>query len=292
MTTWDEIKNDPNARKILNSGFIALMDHMGDDQTIVQSARVSYGQGTKTVNQDRGLIRYLMRHQHTTPFEMVEFRFLCKMPIFVARQWVRHRTANVNEYSGRYSVMVDEFYVPELDQILPQSTQNHQGRAGSMLICDQQAAQQQIIDANNECYQRYQTLIGNKNHSEVYDFTDGFSGIAREMARGVLSVNNYTEWYWKCDLHNILRFLSLRMDSHAQYEIRVFAEAMYDLIKPYVPLTIEAFEDYVLHGSSVSRMELNVLKDILKTNDITDEVLTNAGLSNREISDFRNKFNI
>ena len=292
MTTWDDIKHDPNARKLLDHGFVALVNHMGNDSDIVQSARVSYGAGTKTVNEDRGLIRYLMRHRHTTPFEMVEFRFICKMPIFVARQWIRHRTANVNEYSGRYSVMVDEFYVPELQHIAPQSTQNHQGRAGDMSTQDQYAAQQAIVKANQDSYRRYQELLGEKTGPEAADFTDDFNGIAREMARGVLSVNNYTEWYWKCDLKNLLGFLALRMDHHAQYEIQVFANAMYDLIKPYVPMALEAFDDYELHASHISRMETEAIQQLLLGNTLTDDDLTSNGMSKREVVDFKSRFKL
>ena len=238
MTKQSEILNDEKYVPLLNHGFVGLIDSMGNDSSIVQAARVSYGAGTKKVSEDRGLIRYLLRNLHTTPLEMVEFKFHCKMPIFVARQWIRHRTASVNEYSGRYSVMVDEFYVPELENILPQSTTNKQGRGGEMSDEQKQKIQLAIRESNDDCYDRYRQLL---NDDQMNDL--GEEGLAREMARGVLSVNNYTEWYWKIDLHNLFHFLGLRMDSHAQYEIRMFANAMYDAIKPIVPFAAEAFEE-------------------------------------------------
>lgn len=301
MATWNDVKNDPMAIECLNHGFVVLKDVMGNDKTIVQSARVSYGDGTKKVSEDRGLIRYLIRHFHTTPIEMVEFRFLCKMPIFVARQWIRHRTANVNEYSGRYSVMVDEFYVPELEHILPQSKTNNQGRDGEMSMEDKIIVRDQIIESNFECYNRYQDLLGVESGKM---FSDDFEGISREMARGVLSVNNYTEWYWKIDLHNLLHFLALRMDSHAQYEIRVFANAMYNLIKPVIPLAAEAFEDFILNAERMSRMEMDLLRYMLggkswdeMTTIIGGEegekgVAKYFGLSIRELREFKVKFKI
>lgn len=309
MTQWNDIKEDPNARQCLNHGFVVLTDVMGNDKTIVQSARVSYGDGTKKVSEDRGLIRYLMRHLHTTPIEMVEFRFLCKMPIFVARQWIRHRTANVNEYSGRYSVMVDEFYVPELENILPQSTTNMQGRSGEMSMEDKQAVRDNIIAANEKCYAQYQNLLGNNPTDEhgtqwndVNEYSDTFEGISREMARGVLSVNNYTEWYWKIDLHNLFHFLALRMDSHAQYEIRVFANAMYELIKPAIPLAAEAFEDFILNAERMSRMEMDLLRymvegswDLAKSafGEGTEKgVAKHFGLSMRELREFKEKLGL
>ena len=302
MTQWNDIKEDPNARQCLNLGFVVLTDVMGNDKTIVQSARVSYGDGTKKVSEDRGLIRYLMRHLHTTPIEMIEFRFLCKMPIFVARQWIRHRTANVNEYSGRYSVMVDEFYVPELEHILPQSTTNKQGRDGEMSMADKIAVRDEIIKSNIECYNRYQNLLGGDLEKSSMVFSDSFEGISREMARGVLSVNNYTEWYWKIDLHNLFHFLALRMDSHAQYEIRVFADAMYELIKPVIPLAVEAFEDFILNAERMSRMEMDLLRymvegswDLAKSafGEGTEKgVAKHFGLSMRELREFKEKLGL
>lgn len=300
MTKQTEVLNNPDYTPMLNAGFVGLIDSMGDDSSIVQAARVSYGDGTKTVNEDRGLIRYLIRHLHTTPVEMVEWKFHCKMPIFVARQWIRHRTASVNEYSGRYSVMVDEFYVPELEHILPQSTTNNQGRGGEMSLEDKLAVRQCIIDSNKNCYERYQELLGNPDIE--HGWSGDFEGLSREMARGVLSVNNYTEWYWKIDLHNLFHFLALRMDSHAQYEIRVFANAMYELIKPHVPLACEAFEDYRLHAERMSRMEMELLRfmasgrswELTKANfgGSDKDVAEHFELSIRELIEFKVKLGL
>lgn len=294
MTKQTDVLDNPNYTPMLNAGFVGLIDSMGDDSSIVRAARVSYGDGTKSVSEDRGLIRYLVRHLHTTPLEMVEFQFHCKMPIFVARQWIRHRTANVNEYSGRYSVMVNEFYVPELEHILPQSKTNNQGRGGEMSLEDKQVVRDNIIAANENCYERYQELLGNPDIE--HGWSDDFEGLSREMARGVLSVNNYTEWYWKCDLHNIFHFLGLRMDEHAQYEIRVFANAMYKLIKPIIPLAAEAFEDYRLYSERMSRMEMDILKKLFKDFQSKAElnilIEDSSELSSREKRELREKLGI
>lgn len=298
MTKQSEILGNDKYIPVLNNGFVGLIDHMGNDDAIVQAARVSYGEGTKTVSEDRGLIRYLLRHKHTTPFEMVEFKFHMKMPIFVARQAIRHRTASVNEYSGRYSVMVDEFYVPELDVIQPQSQTNKQGREGEMSLEDRIKVQQEIIKSNEDCYARYKALLGENGGDYVIDFTDDFEGISREMARGVLNVNNYTEWYWKCDLHNIFHFLKLRMDSHAQYEIRELANAIYSLIKPIVPIAAEAYEDYLFGSENFSRMEMDILRKILNQDRwdqfvaIEDFSFEDYGLTKREAREFMHKFNL
>ncbi len=243
---------------MLDHGFIALVDAMPRlvpegqtaDSAIVQAARVSYGHGTKKVNEDRGLIRYLLRHRHTTPFEMVEFKFHIAMPIFVARQWIRHRTANVNEYSGRYSLIKDQFYTPGLEQVRKQSTANKQGGEETLTNEDEiQTAQDFLayLDDSKSLYGRYESLTE--------------QGVSREMARIGLPVSVYTQWYWKCDLHNILRFLSLRMDHHAQHEIRVYAEAMCKLIEPIVPVTIEAWRDYAFESMHLSRLEVQALKE-------------------------------
>lgn len=238
----------------LDKGFVKLVDAMPRlvpgttaDYAIVQAARVSYGDGTKSVNEDRGLIRYLLRHTHTTPFEMVEFKFHCKMPIFVARQWIRHRTANVNEYSGRYSVMKDEFYFPDLDNIRQQSKSNKQG--GDTQI-DPKDAQGYLDVLNEMCDKAYATYMDANE-----------KGVAREQSRMILPVNNYTEWYWKIDLHNLFHFLGLRCDKHAQWEIRVFAEAMLKLIEPIVPVAVEAWNDYHDHRGAVklTRLEIEAL---------------------------------
>lgn len=254
---YDVMLNLP-AREIkcLDLGFAELVDVMPRlvpedqktaDYAIVQAARVSYGNGTKSVNEDRGLIRYLMRHVHTTPFEMIEFKFHCKMPIFVARQWIRHRTANVNEYSGRYSVMKDEFYKPELDNVRQQSKTNKQG--GDTEI-GQETAKDFIARLDEVCIKAYQ----------VYEkYLD--EGVSREQARMILPLNLYTEWYWKIDLHNLFHFLALRCDAHAQWEIRVFAEAMLSLIQPIVPMAVEAWNDYHDHRGAIkiTRLEIDAI---------------------------------
>jgi len=239
----------------LDKGFVKLVDAMPRlvpgttaDYAIVQAARVSYGDGTKSVSEDRGLIRYLLRHTHTTPFEMVEFKFHCKMPIFVARQWIRHRTANVNEYSGRYSVMKDEFYIPDIDNIRQQSKTNKQGGDQQMSTMDAQGFLDVLNETCDKAYATYQEYIE--------------KGVAREQSRMILPVNNYTEWYWKIDLHNLFHFLGLRCDKHAQMEIRVFADAMLKLIEPIVPVAVEAWNDYHDHRGAIklTRLEIEALQ--------------------------------
>ena len=245
-----------DAIKCLDKGFVRLVDSMGGDDAIVQSARVSYGKGTSKVSQDRGLIRYLMRHRHTTPFEMVEFKFHCKMPIFVARQWVRHRTANINEYSLRYSEARDEFYYPDPDNIEFQSALNKQGRMGEV---DSELKQK---------VQRYFKEISERSF-EIYSELNE-AGVARELARAVLPVNLYTEWYWKNDLHNLLHFIGLRSDGHAQYEIRVFSDAMTSFVKEVAPFAWEAYQDYVVKGMRFSKIEQNLLERKLPDRVIDD----------------------
>jgi len=260
----------------LDKGFVRLIDVMGDDDAIVQAARVSYGEGTKRVTEDRGLIRYLLRHLHTTPFEMVEFKFHIKLPIFVARQWIRHRTANVNEYSGRYSEMKDEFYVPAVEQIRPQSVTNKQGRSEQAMPPDVASRiVSQMEETQRELYDEYQSLLGDN--------------LARELARINLPLSNYTEWYWKIDLHNLFHFLRLRIDPHAQYEIRVYGEAMAELVKQVVPIAWEAFEDYILHSTKFSRNELAVLASILPADLPEEASLEKFGLKGREAREFLEK---
>jgi thymidylate synthase (FAD) len=274
MTLQTEIANDPKYVPVLDYGFVGLVDTMGTDASIVQAARVSYGDGTKTVLEDRGLIRYLMRHKHTSPFEMCQIKLHIKMPIFVMRQWVRHRTASLNEYSGRYSVMTDEFYMPEPDVIQPQSKDNKQGRTGALGAVSTTGVRWMMEAAYSQSYDIYQALLGEKDESKYRDgevvfdpyseddplFGDDFNGIAREMARCVLPVANYTELYWTQNLHNMMHLLKLRMDPHAQYEIRVFADAVYDLIKPIYPEALQAFDDYVREAKTLSRMESDLTK--------------------------------
>ncbi len=247
--------------KVLDHGFVALVDAMPRlvpegytaDQAIVQAARVSYGAGTKQINEDRGLIRYLLRHRHTTPFEMVEFKFHIAMPIFIARQWIRHRTANVNEYSARYSIVKDRFYKPSLESVRKQSVSNRQGGEQTFNVSDEQ----QIKTAQDflAFLDHVETLYG-----KYLSLTE--QGVSRELARMGLPVNVYTEWYWKCDLHNILRFISLRLDSHAQLEIRAYAQAMLDLIEPIVPHTVEAWKDYEFNALHLSALEIQAIRDL------------------------------
>lgn len=262
--------------KCLDHGFVRLVDWMGDDSSIVQAARVSYGKGTKSVSEDTALIRYLMRHLHTSPFEMVEFKFHVKLPIFVARQWIRHRTANVNEYSGRYSEMPDEFYLPEPEQLRLQSTLNKQGR-GEAIIENSSEIIDRMKLTQDRLFQEYSELLS--------------TGLAREIARINLPLSNYTEWYWKIDLHNLFHFLRLRLDTHAQYEIRVYAEAISKIIKQIVPIAYQAFEDYTLEAIRFSRNELNVLKSLINKELPPDEKLSELGLSKREIQEFKEKIN-
>jgi len=265
--------------KCLDKGFIRLVDVMGDDSAIVQAARVSYGKGTKSVRQDRELIRYLLRHRHTSPFEMVEFKFHVKLPIFVARQWIRHRTANVNEYSGRYSQMKDEFYIPDKEQIRLQNQFNRQGRSEDMLEdTDTNQIISKLSDIQSMLFAEYNSLLE--------------KDIARELARINLPLSTYTEWYWKIDLHNLLHFLKLRMDGHAQYEIRVFADVIKEIIDNFVPITVEAFEDYILNAKTFSKQELLVLNELMVNNPPDDELLKKHDLAGLEAREFKGKLKV
>jgi thymidylate synthase (FAD) len=286
LRTEIDFSNDPNYVPVLDHGFVGLVDHMGSDDAIVQAARVSYGQGTKAVQTDRGLIRYLMRYEHTTPFEMCEVKFHLKLPIFVMRQLVRHRTASLNEYSARYSEITDEFYLPEPEQLKPQSTTNKQGRAGE--LTDEQRAH--VIADQLEAW----------DHSyNIYHPHIDTVGLARETARAILPVGGYTECYWKANLKNFLHMIRLRADSHAQWEIQEYANAMYNLAKPYFPVACEAFEDYIQHSVKVSRYEYHLLKRLIDQNQWsyieedfrTDDGICEAwGLSKRELSEFKKKW--
>jgi len=271
---------------VLDHGFIRLVDYMGDQPAIVQAARVSYGKGTKTVNEDRGLIRYLMRHRHTTPLEMLEIKLHVKLPVFVARQWIRHRTANVNEYSARYSILANEFYIPEIEDVQPQSTENHQGRGGSMPETVRRAMVESIRLHSDTSYGIYEELYKGWNHfdpsgtpwedyfdpaeehqarsiTRVEDYDKDY-GMARELARMVLPPNIYTEWYWKVDLHNLLHFLSLRADPHAQKEIRAYADVMLEMVQEWVPAVWEAFQDYVMGAETFSRQEMEIIRALVE----------------------------
>lgn len=288
MTKVEQVKNDKNYIAVLDHGFVGLVDHMGDDQSIVQAARVSYGKGTKNKSDDIGLIRYLLRNKHTTPFEMCEIKFHCKMPIFVARQWIRHRTASVNEYSARYSEMPDEFYIPNIENIAPQSKSNNQGRDGQLCDYDKEQIRDAITYNGEESYGSYQILLGNEDDGGMFsrDENDPYPGLARELARMILPLNNYTEWYWKMDLHNLFHFLQLRLDPHAQFEIRVFAEAIYKLTKPLYPIACKAFEDYKLNAVTFSADEMKIINRIIKRDGMIYEELDYTNLSEREATEF------
>ena len=262
---------------LLDHGFVRVIDYMGDDGAVVQAARVSYGKGTKKVSEDRGLIHYLMRHRHTTPFEMCEIKYHVKLPIFVARQWIRHRTANVNEYSARYSILDNEFYLPAPEQIAAQSRSNRQGR-GEVLS---PAEQQRVLDLLREdalrSYRDYTVLLNEDEAGNVVD--PARQGLARELARMNLTLNFYTQWYWKTDLHNLLNFLSLRADAHAQYEIRVYADAMIETLERWVPMTAEAFRQYRLGGVHLSASALAAVKRMLSGESVTQ---AESGMTKRE----------
>ncbi len=306
-SVYDISDTDKNYLKILNYGFVGLVDTMpagkrNGDSAIVNAARVSYGKGTKKVSTDRNLIRYLLRNDHTSPFEMVEFKFHLKIPIFVSRQLVRHRTASINEWSGRYSEMTDEFYLPELKDIKKQSNDNKQGRDGEISNFNKKGVLWVLNTAHENAYNAYKTLLG----EEITDFYDLYSvideedhdsrildedfknvGIAKELARIVMPVSNYTELYWKIDLNNLFRFLRLRLDHHAQYEIRVLAQAIYDLAKPYCPLAFEAFEDYKLNSATFYGEELELIKNLFSKEDMKEiRSKLEKTLSKREIEEF------
>ena len=259
--------------KVLDHGFIRVIDYMGDDAAIVQAARVSYGKGTKTVSEDAGLINYLMRHRHTTPFEMCEIKLHVKLPIFVARQWIRHRTGSFNEYSARYSILDKEYYIPSSSTLGKQSSVNKQGR-GELTLSEEDAhVIQQMIEGHSErSYSMYETLLN-----------EGSLGLARELARMVLPLNFYSQWYWKVDLKNLLDFLNLRTDPHAQYEIRVYAEEIEKIVRHWVPITYGAYDKHMKHGVSFSSEAMKVMKTMMAGDMVDQET---SGLSNREWNEF------
>jgi thymidylate synthase (FAD) len=262
---------------VLDHGFVRAIDYMGDDAAVVQAARVSYGRGTRKVSEDAGLIRYLMRHRHTTPFEMCEIKFHVKLPIFVARQWIRHRTANVNEYSARYSILDREFYIPAPEQLAAQSAVNRQGR-GAVLEGQEAADVLDILRGDaTRTYDHYAAMLNEDEDGQPLD--PSRQGLARELARMNLTLNTYTQWYWKTDLHNLLHFLSLRADPHAQYEIRAYAEAMLEMLRAWVPITCAAFEDYRMGAVTFSATMLAVLKRMLAGEAVEQK---GSGLSKRE----------
>jgi len=265
------------ALPVLDHGFVRVVDYFGDDGAIVQAARVSYGKGTKKVSDDRNLIRYLMRHRHSTPFEMCEIKLHVKLPIFVARQWIRHRTANVNEYSARYSILDREFYVPVPSQLAKQSKSNRQGRGDTLEGSAAEEALSTIENLSAEAYSAYTRLLNEDQQGNVID--DKRDGLARELARMVVPTNFYTQWYWKIDLNNLFHFLSLRADAHAQYEIRVYADQIAALVEKWCPLAFEAFRDYRMTGVAVSGPGMQVIKRLLAGESVTQE---SSGLSKRE----------
>lgn len=262
----------------LDHGFVRVVDYMGDDSSIVQAARVSYGRGTRKVSEDSALIRYLLRHRHTTPFEMAEIKLHVKLPIFVARQWIRHRTASVNEYSARYSILDKEFYVPAKEHLAAQSSSNRQGR-GETLDDERAAEVLEILRTDAETvYRHYLQMLGAGDDAGQ----DVGPGLARELARMNLSLNFYTQWYWKVDLHNFMNFLRLRADAHAQYEIRVYAERMLDVMKKWVPLSHAAFEEYDLKSAHLSATAIQVVRRMLAGERIDQPA---SGLPKREWDD-------
>ena len=262
---------------ILDHGFIRVIDYMGDDTSIVQAARVSYGKGTKKVSTDSGLIKYLMRHWHSTPFEMCEIKYHVKLPIFIARQWIRHRTANVNEYSARYSILDKEFYLPAVENLAAQSQSNRQGR-GNVITGDQAKKVLDLLKKDAEqTYDNYETMLNERYDGSVID--EKQVGLARELARMNLTLNTYTQWYWKTDLLNLMNFLRLRADHHAQYEIRAYADVMLDTVKKWVPITYEAFMDYRVGGTEVSSKGKKIIQKLISGEKVDVE---NSGLSKRE----------
>lgn len=262
---------------VLDHGFLRVIDYMGDDGAIVQAARVSYGRGTRRVSEDAGLIRYLMRHRHSTPFEMCEIKYHVKLPIFVARQWIRHRTANVNEYSARYSILDREFYIPAPEQLAAQSAVNRQGRGAVLEGAEAARVLDLLRQDATQTYDHYAEMLNEDEAGNRRD--EARLGLARELARMNLTLNTYTQWYWKTDLHNLLHFLSLRADAHAQYEIRVYAEAMLDTVAAWVPAAFQAFKDYRLGAVTLSAQMLDTVKRLLAGEAVDQKA---SGLSKRE----------
>ncbi len=272
---------------ILDHGFIRVVDYMGDDTSIVQAARVSYGKGTKKVSTDAGLIKYLMRHWHSTPFEMCEIKYHVKLPIFIARQWIRHRTANVNEYSARYSILDKEFYLPAPENLAAQSKINRQGR-GEILEGEQAKKVLELLKSDAEqTYSNYEMMLNERYDGSVID--DKEVGLARELARMNLTLNTYTQWYWKTDLLNLMNFLRLRADHHAQFEIRAYADAMLDTVKRWVPITYEAFLDYRVGGTEVSAKGKSVIQNLIKGEQVSAD---QSGLSKREWNELMEVFDL
>ena len=276
-----------DAISVLDHGFVRVIDYMGDDTSIVQAARVSYGKGTKKVSTDSGLIKYLMRHWHSTPFEMCEIKYHVKLPIFIARQWIRHRTANVNEYSARYSILDKEFYLPKNENLAAQSKSNRQGR-GEVLQGEQAKKVLNLLKNDAErTYENYETMLNERYDGSVVDEKE--TGLARELARMNLTLNTYTQWYWKTDLLNLMNFLRLRADHHAQYEIRAYADVMLDTLKRWVPITYDAFMDYRVGGTEVSSKGKKIIQKLISGEKVDSE---QSGLSKREWNELMTAFDL
>jgi len=276
-----------DAIPVLDHGFIRVIDYMGDDTSIVQAARVSYGKGTKQVSTDSGLIKYLMRHWHSTPFEMCEIKYHVKLPIFIARQWIRHRTANVNEYSARYSILDKEFYLPSQENLAAQSKINRQGRGEVLEGKRAEEVLSLLKDDAETTYQNYEKMLNQKYDGSTID--ESKKGLARELARMNLTLNTYTQWYWKTDLLNLMNFLRLRVDHHAQYEIRAYADVMLNSLKLWVPITYEAFMDYRVGGFEISSKGKEILKKLINGEKISIE---ESALSKREWNELMTSFDL
>lgn len=266
---------------VLDHGFIRVIDYMGDDNAVVQAARVSYGRGTKKVNEDQGLINYLLRHWHSTPFEMCEIKFHIKLPIFVARQWIRHRTANVNEYSARYSILDNEFYVPAPAHLAVQSKTNRQGRGEVLTGENADRILKMLREDSLQAYRHYQDMLNEDENGNP--LIEDRPGLARELARMNLPINFYTQWYWKVDLHNLMNFLNLRADAHAQFEIRAYADAMIKVLEKWVPMTAEAFHNYRKGGVQLSAKAMEVVKGLVRGQKITHETTEMSAREWREL---------
>ena len=275
------------ALPILDHGFIRVIDYMGNDNSIVQAARVSYGKGTKKVNTDSGLIKYLMRHWHSTPFEMCEIKYHVKLPIFIARQWIRHRTANVNEYSARYSILDKEFYLPSKENLAAQSKNNRQGRGNVISGGQAEEVLSLLKDDAERTYKNYEEMLNERYDGSVID--ESKTGLARELARMNLTLNTYTQWYWKTDLLNLMNFLRLRADHHAQYEIRAYADVMLNTLKRWVPITYDAFMDYRVGGTEISSKGKDIIKKLIRGEKISIE---ETDLSKREWNELMSAFNL
>ncbi len=271
--------------KILDKGFVRVIDYMGDDSSIVQAARVSYGRGTKKLNEDKKLINYLLSHRHSTPFEMNEIKFHIKLPIFVARQWIRHRTANVNEYSARYSILENEFYIPNKQNMQSQTKLNNQGRDKQLDHLETKEYLELINNQANESFEKYKYLLNEDDSGIIRNKNK--NGLARELARMVLPLNTYTEWYWKIDLHNLMNFLCLRFDYHAQYEIRVYAEKILEIMKKWVPYTYEAFILHRLENINLSKNGIQYIKNLIHGKENK-----NTKISRREQDELKEKFGL